>query len=163
MVNNQLLNAVQVDHLAIAATKSDAVDMLGFDSVSFLANFSSTSGTITLKVQESATTTDGDFTDLIVSYYKDGVVTAGTAGSSVLQLSTTAAAGTANKFFAISVNRPGKDSSVPSVTSALSSKRYLRVVVSSGATTYVVALKHNADLAPVAQPDFILPELKGTN
>lgn len=162
MVNNQLLNAVQVDHLALSSGKSDAVDMLGFNAAAFLVNFSATSGTITVKVQESATTTDGDFTDLTVSYYKDGVVTAGTAGGSTFQVTTTAAAGTAGKFLAISVNRPGKDASVPAVTAALSSKRYLRVIV-TGTASYAVALKHNADLTPVAQPDFILPEVKGTN
>ena len=162
MVNNQLLNAVQVDHLALSSGKSDAVDMQGFDSVAFLTNFTATTGTLTVKVQESSTTTDGDFTDLVVSYYKDGVVTAGTVGSSVLQVTTTAAAGTANKFLAVSVNRPGKDASVPSVTAALSSKRYLRIVA-TGTTGYALALKHNASLTPVAQPDFILPEVKGTN
>lgn len=158
---NQLLNDVCVDYLAITSTKSDAIDMLGFRSVAILAKFSDTSGTVTFKLQESATTTDGDFTDLTAAYYDDGTVTLVTPGSSVLTVTGTATASA--KFLALQFNRPGKESSVPAVTAALSSKRYLRIVATSGTCSYAVALKYNADFTPVTQLDILGNQMSGTN
>lgn len=158
---NQLLNDVQVDRLAITSTKSAAVDMLGFRSVVFLANFSDTSGTVTFKLQESATTTDGDFTDVTAAYYDDGTVTSVTAGSAALTATGTATA--ASQFLALQFNRPGRETTPDSLSTTITSKRYLRILASSGTCTFAIALKYNGDFTPVTQPDLINFPIAGTN
>lgn len=159
--HNQLLNDVQVDRLAITSTKSDAIDMLGYRSVAILANFSDTSGTVTFKLQESATTTDGDFTDVIAAYYDDGTVTSVTPGSVVLAATGTATS--ASRFLAMQYNRPGRETTVGSRSTTITSKRYLRIVATAGTCTFAVALKFNADMTPVTQPDLINFPIAGSN
>ena len=161
LANNQLLLDVQVDRLSITSTKSQAVDMLGFRSVAFLANFSDTSGTVTFKLQESATTTDGDFTDVIAAYYDNGTVTSVTPGSVVLAATGTATS--ASRFLALQYNRPGRETTVGSLSTTIVSKRYLRIVATSGTCTFAIALKYNADMAPVAQDDLIDFPIAGSN
>ncbi|RUU92806.1 hypothetical protein EOB59_05460 [Mesorhizobium sp. M7A.F.Ca.MR.176.00.0.0] len=61
---NALSPAVQA-----ATIKGNAIDLLGFDSVMFtvVTGAIASSGNFTITVQESDTTTDGDFTDAAAS------------------------------------------------------------------------------------------------
>lgn len=158
---NQLLNDVKVDRLAISSAKSAAIDMLGYRSVVILANFSDTSGTVTFKLQESPTTTDGDFVDLVPAYVDNGATAAVPEGSTVLTATGTATS--ASRFLAMQFNRPGREGSVGSLATNIVSRRYLRIVATAGTCTFAVALKYNADMTPVAQTDLINFPVAGTN
>jgi hypothetical protein len=61
-VKNALSPAVQA-----ATIKGNAIDTAGFESIAFVVNTGAiaSAGDFTAKVQESDTTTDGDFTDVV--------------------------------------------------------------------------------------------------
>jgi hypothetical protein len=52
-----------------ATIKGSAIDMLGFNSLAFIVNTGAvaSAGDFTVKVQESDTTTDDDFTDVVAA------------------------------------------------------------------------------------------------
>lgn len=62
-VKNALSPAVQA-----ATIKGNTIDLSGFESAAFIVNTGAiaSAGDFTAKVQESDTTTDGDFTDAVV-------------------------------------------------------------------------------------------------
>ena len=165
--HNQLLSGVQVKNLVFTSGNSSAVLVNSanglFGGVTFLVNFALAAASA-IKVQESADGTT--WTDLTVGYQVSTTfgspITAVPAvpGAAISASATTAAT---NQFLAISVNHPGKDASVQtSNTTPFVSKSYMRVVATTGTATYGVALLHNANLAPVPQPDVAI-EVKGTN
>lgn len=165
--HNQLLSGVQVKNLVFTSGNSSAVQVVStngvFGGVTFLVNFAAT-GAAAIKVQESA---DGStWNDLTVGYQTSTTfgapitVPPANPGAAISASATTAAA---NQFLAISVNHPGKDTSVQvSNTTPFVSKSYMRVVATTGTATYGVALLHNANLTPVPQTDVAI-EVKGTN
>lgn len=109
-----------------ATIKGTAIDLIGFDSVMFVVNTGAiaSSGNFTLTVQESDTTTDGDFTD---------------AGASALLGSTLVNPLTADGCFKIGY---------------IGFKRYVRIVATKNSGTSIaagaIAIKGGAAQKPVA-------------
>lgn len=83
------IGAVQAIAPAVlaATTTSAALDLLGFDSAAFVVNTGSIvgAGDFTAKVQESDTTTAGDFTDVAASHLH-GALPASLAADSVVKV-----------------------------------------------------------------------------
>jgi hypothetical protein len=149
MAYNQLLNGVQVDHLAVTNGTSAGVDMTGYRSVAFLVNLSSANGTGTVALEESPD--NGNWTAVAPSYYVNTTSPYPTADATSVTANGTVSA--ANKFLVIEFNRLGRETSVPDVTADPTSDKYLRVNVTSGTVGYCLALKSNAMWEPVTQPD----------
>jgi len=109
-----------------ATIKGNTIDTAGFGSVAFVINTGAiaSAGDFTVKVQESNTTTDGDFTDAVAAD-----LTGDTLPASV-----------------------GADSSYK--VGYVGSKRFVRVVATKNGGTSVaigaVAVKGHADSRPVA-------------
>lgn len=162
MVFSQLFNDCKVIPLTIDGSgNSTSVDTLDAMSIAFLVK-AKTPGALAFKVQESADPATG-FADLIIGYFDDGVSDVIKNGTAVLSVTgTTTATGT---LMALSVNRQGRETSVPNVTSLPASKRYLRIVITTGASNveYGVAFATNNLLTPVAQPAFASQEVQGSN
>lgn len=156
---NQLLNSVQVDHLPVTNNTTASVDMTGFRSVAFLVNFSSANGTATVALERSS---DGsNWTAVAPSYYTSATVKYPTAGGTSLTANGTITA--ASSYLAIEFNRLGRETSVPAVTDAPATNKYLRANITSGTVGYALALKSNPTFEPVPQPDFIVAQTKGSN
>jgi hypothetical protein len=162
MAYSQLLNDCKVVPLTIDVSgNSGAVDCLDVGSVAFLVR-STAVGAMAFKVQESADSAS-NFTDLVTGYFEDGVSSVNQEGATVLSVSATTTA--IGQCLAISVNRQGRETSVPDVRNLPVSKRYLRIVATTGKADvdYAVALCTNNSMTPVEQPAFAAPEVKGSN
>jgi len=166
--HNQLLSGIQVKNLVFTSGNSSSVQVNAaggtFGGATFLVNFAATATLSAFRIEESA---DGStWTSVTVGYQTSTVqglpITISPAvPGAVISASTTTTA--ANQFLAISINHPGKDTSLQtSNVTAFSSKTYLRVVVTSGTPAFGIALLNNAAMTPVPQNDVIL-EVKGTN
>lgn len=149
MAYSQLLNGVQVDHLAVTNGTTAGVDMTGYRSVAFLVNLSSANGTGTMALEESSD--NGNWTAVAPGYYTNATACYPTPDATSVVANGTI--GAANRYLVIEFNRLGRETSVPAVTADPSSKKYLRANVTSGTVGYALALKSNPMWEPVTQPD----------
>lgn len=149
MAYNQLLNGVQVDHLAVTNGTTAGVDMTGFRSVAFLVNLSSGSGNGTMTLEKSPD--NGNWTSVAPGYYSNATSLYPTPDATTVTANGTI--GAANRYVVIEFNRPGRETTVPSVSATPSTDEYYRVNVTSGTVGYALALKFNPMWEPVTQPD----------
>lgn len=156
--NRQLLNAVQYDFLAITNNTTASVDMDGFASVAFVVNFTGGSGNATMSLEQSVD--NSNWTAVAPAYLTNATALYPTSGLTSVVAN---AAQSANKSLAIEFHRLGRETSVPAVTAAPSSVRYLRVNVTSGTAGFAMALKSNPQWEPVTQPDLLTTSVKAAN
>lgn len=156
--NRQLLNAVQYDFLALTNNTTASVDMDGYASVAFLVNFTGSSGNATMSLEQSI---DGsNWTAIAPAYLTNATSPYPTSGVTSVVAN---AAQAANRTLAIEFNRLGRETSVPAVTAAPSSVRFLRANITSGTANFAFALKSNPQWEPVTQPDLLTTSVKASN